>query len=123
MVSEHVRKFEADGGDPAHLHPVADVSQALDRVVLKVDGMLPTLHTNSLIFSYKLFTFLDGLDLFASMGYPRSANMSWLSASSQRSLAGNGYVVPVCACAMAAVCCFTGHLVKTVKKDHGRRAE
>ena len=92
-------------------HPLADVSQRPDRLPMRQDGTIPTLCTSSLIFSYKSKQFIRPQDLAASMGY-KSTNMSFLSPTAGHTLVGNGYLVPICACAIAAAGSVTGHIIK-----------
>ena len=113
IVKRKLAEFVKLGGAESDAHPVADISCSIDRLPVHVDGTLPTLTTGACIWSYKTRNFLHPQDLFASMAYPRSAHLDFMSLSAQRKLVGNGYVVSVSACAMAAICSFTGHLVKT----------
>ena len=85
-------------------HPLADVSQSMDRLPWCTDGTVPTLTTNSMIFSFKLGKFIHPKVLARSMGLPDSLNMSFLTVSQQRKIVGNGYIVPLAAMAVAAVC-------------------
>ena len=112
MAKRKLEEFVKSGGDESAAHPLADVSCSIERLPIHVDGTLPTLTTGATIWSYKKSSFLEPQDLFASMGYPRSAHLDFLSLAARRKLVGNGYVVSVSACAMAAICSFTGHLVK-----------
>jgi hypothetical protein len=91
-------------------HPLADVSQRADRAAFRLDGWVPTLMTGSRIFSYKLGSFIDPVTLAHSMGYT-SANLLAVAPSAGRSLVGNGYAVPVCACAVVAAGVVTGHII------------
>ncbi len=116
LVGQRARKFLADGGQEAQLHGIADVNCSIERLPITVDGTIPTLTTSSALFSYKLLAFIHPEDLMASMGYPRVA-LNYMTPSSQRSCAGNGYIVSVSACALAAVATFTGHLVKQTKSE------
>ena len=93
-------------------HPVADVSQRADRAKFHVDGTIPTLTTGSRIFSYKLRRMLLPEELLHSMGYSKRTNFTPFPCTSKRTLVGNGYCVPVCAVAVAAVATVTGHVVK-----------
>ena len=108
-----VQQQHVDGCSRAdcRCHAVADVSKSIDRVPSKNDGTVPTLTTGSLVYSYKLGAFLDPQDLANSMGY-KSINMAPFSSSAAARMAGNGYLVPVCTCALTAVCIATGHVIK-----------
>ena len=90
---------------------MADVSQSMDRVSWRTDGTVPTLTTNSIIFSFKLGKFIHPMDLARSMGLPADLNLSFLTVSQQRKIVGNWYMVPLAALAVAAVCKETGHIV------------
>ena len=92
-------------------HPLADVSQSMDRVSWRTDGTVPTLTTNSIIFSFTLGKFIHPMDLARSMGLPADLNLSFLTVSQQRKIVGNGYIVPLAALAVAAVCKETGHII------------
>jgi site-specific DNA-cytosine methylase len=91
-------------------HPLADVSQRADRAAFRVDGWVPTLMTGSRIFSYKLGAWITQHTLAHSMGYT-TANLSAVGPSAGRSLVGNGYAVPVCACAVVTAGVVTGHII------------
>lgn len=99
VMSVVLGKFLGDGK-----HPLADVSQSIDRLPWCTDGTLPTLTTNSMIFSFKLGKFIHPRVLARSMGVSDSFNMSFLTVSQQRKIVGNGYIVPLAAMAAAAVC-------------------
>ena len=88
-------------------HPLADVSQRVDRVNWRVDGSIPTVTTRSRVFSYKLRRFLAPSELAQAMGYPR-CSMVPFSSSAAAALVGNGYCVPVCALAVAAAASVVG---------------
>ena len=98
--------------DGCQCHPLADVSQRADRCHFKTDGSVPTLTTGSLIFSYKMKRFVHPTELLKSMGYG-SVNLAPLPKSAQRRVAGNGYAVPVCATAVAAIATVVGRIKKT----------
>jgi site-specific DNA-cytosine methylase len=100
--------------------PVADVSQRADRVHVRTDGTIPTVLTNSNIFCFKMDpktdpsgskngVFVTPGTIARSMGYP-GVRFTHVPVSTQRRLVGNGYLVPVSACAMAAACTVTGHV-------------
>ena len=77
------------------------------------DGRLGShLTTGSLIFSYKMKRFVQPTELLKSMGYG-SVNLAPLPKSAQRRVAGNGYAVPVCATAVAAIATVVGRIKKT----------
>jgi hypothetical protein len=90
-------------------HPLADVSQRVDRASFRADGWVPTLRGSSQIFSFKMKSFVNQHTLATSMGYT-TANMLVVGSSTGRSLVGNGYALPVCACAVAAAGVVTGHI-------------
>ena len=92
------------GAPQAGKHPVADVSQSIDRLPWRTDGIVPTLTTHSMLFSFKLGKFIHPKDLALSMGIPASLNMNFLTVSQQWKIVGNGYIVPLAALACAAVC-------------------
>ena len=91
-------------------HAVADVAKSSDHIPSKNDGTVPTLTTGSKIYSYKLGAFIHPQDLANSMGYSK-INMAPFPLSAAERMTGNAYMVPVCTCALAAVCIATGHLV------------
>ena len=107
IENEHTTGCRVDVGCRCHL--LADVSQRADRVRARCDGAVPTLMTNSAVFSYKHGIMIHPRDFVASMGYP-SPNMTFVPMSAARTLAGNGYLVPVCACALVALFTATGHV-------------
>ena len=92
-------------------HALADVSKSSDRIPSKNDGTVPTLTTGSVVYSYKLGAIIHPQDLANSMGY-KSINMAPFPLSAAVRMTGNGYMVPVCTCALAAICIATGHVVK-----------
>ena len=89
-------------------HPLADVSQRVDRVNWRVDGSIPTLTTRSRLFSYKLRRFIAPTELALSMGYGPRCSFVPFSTSAASELLGNGYCVPVCSLAVAAVATVVG---------------
>jgi len=102
-------------------HALADVSQRADRAKFHVDGSVPTLTTGSRIFSYKLRRMLTSEELLLSMGYSKKANLTPFAATAKRTLVGNGYCVPVCALAVAAVATVAGHVTAIKSRDAGDR--
>jgi hypothetical protein len=95
-------------------HPLADVSQRADRASFRVDGWVPTLLAASHVFSYKMNAFISPHTLANSMGYT-TANLLVVGPYTGRSLVGNGYALPVCACAVAAAGVVTGHIIRRKK--------
>ena len=89
-------------------HPLADVSQRVDRVNWRVDGSIPTLTTRSRVFSYKLRRFLAPSELALAMGYSPRCSLVPFSSTVAAALVGNGYCVPVCALAVAAAASVVG---------------
>ena len=110
VQQQHVDNCSKKTGE-CFCHAVADVSKSSDRIPSKNDGTVPTLTTRSLVHSYKLGAMIHPQDLANSMGYT-SINMAPFPLSAAARMTGNGYMVPVCTCALAAVCIATGHIKK-----------
>ena len=115
VIRKHV---EGCSGSGCRCHPLADISQRPDRASTKTDGTLPTLMTSSQVFSYQTGQFVSPRELVTSMGY-KPANITFMTPSAARTLVGNGYVVQVCECAVAAACLVTGH----VKDVRGKKCD
>ena len=97
-------------GAPCACHPLADVSQRIDRVQWRVDGSIPTLTTRSRIFSNKLRRFITPSELALSMGNGPKCSVAPFTATTTQTLVGNGYCVPVCALAVAAAASVVGRV-------------
>ena len=91
--------------------PVADVSQRADRCHVRSDGTVPTLMTTSNVFAFKKQGFISCETLAKTMGYSH-ARFTHLPPTTKRKLVGNGFIVPICCCAVAAACMVTGHVKK-----------
>ena len=89
-------------------HPLADISQCVERAQWHVDGSIPTLTTRTRLFSYKFRRFIAPSELAASMGYRPRCSLAPFSPTGAATLVGNGYCVPVCALALAAAASVVG---------------
>ena len=110
----HVNKMHASacaGARGCDCHPLADVSQRADRAKWHVDGSIPTLTTQSRLFSYKLRRFLTSRELYTSMGYDKKCSLAPFAATTAKTMIGNGYCVPICAVAVAAAASVVGSVV------------
>jgi site-specific DNA-cytosine methylase len=112
LLGDAKTKFLEHGGIEADFFPIVDLSQSITRKSFKVDGSVPTLTTTSVLFSTTLGKIIEYEDLLASMGYPRNANISYMTTTAKRSLVGNSFAVPLSAFTIAAIAVHTKHLVQ-----------
>ena len=112
VVTTHAMHCKYGDKPPSWAHPIADVSQCVTRAVWRIDGLIPTVCTSTQLYSFKLCKFICSKDVVVSMGYPDTVPFAIFSDTQQRVMAGNGYVVPLAACALCPFLVHTGHIIK-----------
>lgn len=93
-------------------YPIADVSQRVDRCKVKYDGTIPTVLCGSVLWDFTQKNFVSPEVIAASMGYSAGSFYD-LPLGERRKMVGNGFIVPIAACAVAAACVGAGFLTKT----------
>lgn len=68
-IAKHRIQHE-DTAAATELHPLADVSQHIERSQIRTNDTVPTLHASSRIFSYELNRLITPPELLHSMGFP-----------------------------------------------------